>query len=49
MEHGPPGLPGPPAAPPVALAFRCVSAPAATRPLATADEYAWARTARRGE
>lgn len=49
MERGRPGLPGLPAAPPAVLAFRCVSVRAATRPLATADEYAWARTARRGE
>lgn len=47
-EPGPPGLPGLPAAPAVASASKCVSAPAATRPRATADECAWARTARRG-
>lgn len=47
-ERGLPGPPGPPAAPAVASASRSASAPAAIRPLVTADECVWAKTVRRG-
>lgn len=49
MERGLPGRPGLPAAPAVESASRCVSAPAATQLLATADGCVWARTERRGK
>lgn len=47
-EPGLRGLLGLPAAPAAVLAFKFVSAPAATRPLVMAAECVWGRIARRG-
>lgn len=48
MEAGPPGPPGLPAAPPVGLASRCASGPAATPRPGTGAGCAWDRTGRKG-